>query len=484
MDTPVLHFPSKRRQWPEIQPWSTPGTRGRPSGEGFPCSFANLDDNTIVDGRGNPQFGFMFHVGTPGAIVVAMSNLRLPVTRSSWTLFSIGILLAGCAQAQTVMRGSGPDGMVRIFNTDSAVLEAQEVRKDLPCTVTPIKPNLGFDLRFHAGYEVSIPLNDLSGSEDMLTMLFRVTPQGQQDDPIYFSQRLSVPAIEADAKGNAYLQGNFEVGEGNYHVDFLVRDRAERVCSFYWDAQAELPAKDKQLVLMMPPGTVQAEQEPFKDEPPVQRPETEGPLNVKVIVNFAPQNANSATLQPLDTNALLSILRSIAREPRIRKFSIVAFNMQELRIVYRQEDTDQINFPALGEALNSLNLGTVDLKRLSQKHGETEFLTGLLTQEVSNKDHPDAVIFAGPKVMLDDNLPQDSLNQLASVDFPVFYMNFNLNPQANPWRDAIGNAVKHLKGYEYTISRPRDLWYAWTEIMTRIVKTRGTKVALGSGPSN
>ncbi len=396
---------------------------------------------------------------------------------------SLALAAAVGVRAQTVMQGAGPGGLVRIFNTDLAVLEAQEVRKDLPCTVTPIKPTLGFDLRFHAGYEVTIPLSDLAGSEDLLTMLFRVTAEGHKDDPVYFSQRLGVPAIEEDARGNAYLQGAFDLGEGNYHVDFLMRDRAERVCSFYWDAQAELPLKDKQLVLMMAPATVQEEQDPFKDEPPVERPETEGPLNVKVIVNFAPQNANSATLQPLDTNALISILRSIAREPRIRKFSIVAFNMQEQRIVYRQEGTDQINFPALGEALSSLNLGTVDLKRLSQKHGGTEFLTDLLTEEVSNKDHPDAVIFAGPKVMLDDSLPQESLNQLDHVDFPVFYMNFNLNPQSNPWRDAIGNAVKHLKGYEYTITRPRDLWYAWSEIMSRIIKAQGSKPAAGPGPS-
>ena len=71
------------------------------------------------------------------------------------------------------------------------------------------------------------------------------------------------------------------------------------------------------------------------------------------MVNFAPQNAQSATLQPLDTNALLSILRSIAREPRIGKFSIVAFNMQEQRVLYRQEDASQIDFPALGKALES-----------------------------------------------------------------------------------------------------------------------------------
>src|SRR6266480_79474 len=144
----------------------------------------------------------------------------------------------------------------------------------------------------HARFEVSIPLKDLAGSEDLLTMIFRVTPESHKDEPVYFSQRLSVPAIEENAKGNAYFQGGFDVGEGNYHVDFLMRDRSERVCSFFWDVEAELPAKDKQLVLMIPPAVVQAaEQELFKDEPPVEREQATGPLNVKVIVNFAPQNS-------------------------------------------------------------------------------------------------------------------------------------------------------------------------------------------------
>jgi hypothetical protein len=204
----------------------------------------------------------------------------------------------------------------------------------------------------------------------------------------------------------------------------------------------------------------------------VHREQPDGPLNVKIIMNFAPQKSYSATLQPLDTNALLSILRSIVREPRIGKFSIVAFNMQEQKVIYREEDASQINFPALGRALEALNLGTVDLGRLGQKHGETSFLTKLIAEEVNSGDQPDAVIFAGPKVMLESNVPQEALKQIGDLPFPVFYMNYNLSPQSNPWRDAIGNVVKYLKGAEYTITRPRDLWFAWSEIMSRIVKLR------------
>jgi len=381
------------------------------------------------------------------------------------------LLAAFPLSAQVLMQGSGPGGTVRLFNTDAAILESQEVRKDLPCVVTPIKPQLGFDLKYHSGYEVSIPLRELAGSENLLTMIFRVTSDAHQQQPVYLSQRVSVPSIEENAKGDAYLQGSFDTGEGKYHVDWMMRDRAERICSSNWDIEAALPPRDKDVVLAMAPDTISAsDAEPFKEEAPVERLDRDGPLNVKIMVNFAPQNARSATLQPLDTNALVSILRSISREPRIGKFSIVAFNMQEQRVIYRQENSSQIDFPALGAALQSLNLGTVDLSRLSQKHGDTSFLTSLITEEMTTKDQPDAVIFAGPKVMLDDNVSQDTLKELGQVKYPVFYMNYNLNPQANPWRDAIGNAVKTLKGVEYTISRPRDLWFAWSEIMSRIVK--------------
>ena len=404
------------------------------------------------------------------------------------SLPTIALLLSAPLSGQSLMEGSGPAGLVRIFNTDSAILEAKEPRKDLPCSVSQIKPQLGFDMKFHAGYEVSIPLRELSGSDDLLTTIFRVTPENSKDDPVYFSQRMSVPSIEPDAHGNAYLQGYFDLGEGKYSVDFLIRDRTERVCSSYWETDASLPGRDKALALVIQPNTVaSSDKEPFKEEPPIDRSSDasagEGPLNVKVLVNFAPQNSRAATLQPLDMNALIAILRSIAREPRIGRFSVVAFNMQEQRVLYRQEASEQIDLPALGDALSSLKLGTVDLKRLSQKHGDTEFLSDLITQEMKSakdKDRPDALIFAGPKVMLEENVPQDTLKDIGQVEFPVFYMNYTFNPQSNPWRDAIGTTVKFFKGSEFTISRPPDLWHAWTEIMSRIVKFRVGRRDAGS----
>src|SRR6202521_1255550 len=209
-------------------------------------------------------------IGISGAWSMTMASFTLLRILFFCLVPVLGLLTTAVLWAQSIIEGSGPGGLVRIFNEDSAVLEAQDPRKDLPCGVNPIKPQLGFDMKFHAGYEISIPLRELSGAEDLLTPIFRVTPENRKDEPVYFSQRISVPAIEPDAHGNAYLQGYFDLGEGKYHVDFLIRDRSERVCSSYWDTEASLPGKEKQLSLVLPPSTIAAaEREPFKEGHPV-----------------------------------------------------------------------------------------------------------------------------------------------------------------------------------------------------------------------
>lgn len=404
---------------------------------------------------------------------------------SGWWLLT-GLLLSTVPttvtplQGQILLHSSGTSRRANIFNTDLAVLEQGEQRKDLPCNVTPSKPALGFDLKFHAGYQVSVPLKELSGEENVLNIVFRVSDQDHRDDPVYFTQHLRVPPIEEEAKGDAYLQGAFDVGEGSYHIDWLMRDRTERVCSSSWDSEANLSAKDRPMSLTLGPGVIgRAGGEEFNEEPPVERASSAPPLNVKVLVNFAPQNSLSPALQPLDTTALVSILRTIARDPRIGKFSVVAFNMQEQKVLYRQDSVNRIDFPALGSALTTLNLGTVDLKRLGDKHGDTDFLTGLVRKEMvpGPQGHPDALVFAGPKILLDANPPEGALRDAGEIDFPVFYMNYNLNPQATPWKDAISHTVRFFRGYEYTISRPRDLWFAVSEMVSKIVKSRNGRPA-------
>jgi hypothetical protein len=402
--------------------------------------------------------------------------------RGSALVFAL-LVLDVPAPAQVLLKPSQPGELVTLLPSDVAIFEAPP-RKDLPCTVDPRKPELGFDLRFHSGFDVNVPLRELADAGEMLTVIFRIFPAEDQTRPSFFVQHFHIPTIDDDAKGDALLQGGIDLGEGSYHIDWLMRDRSERICSSSWDVTAELTPKDKPMPLFIAARQVaQTPPEPFfNDSSNALSHGADGTLTVKLLVNFAPQNASSAALQRSDTDALVSILKAIERDPHVGRVSLVAFNMEESRVVYRQETAAQIDFPALGKALQGMKLGTVNVERLGQKHSETDFLSDLITTEMVNASHPDAVIFAGPKAMLSADVPQNDLRRIGDVECPVFYMNYNLNPQAVPWKDSISHAIRIFKGTEYTISRPRDLWFSTTEMVSRIVRHKRDKdLASASG---
>src|SRR5262245_36836082 len=94
--------------------------------------------------------------GTSSASQTEMGSRLISIflkTRRSERQFCVLLIACAPLSAQVLMSPSGPGGMVRLFSSDAAILEAGETRKDIPCTVTPIKPLLGFDLKFHAGYD-------------------------------------------------------------------------------------------------------------------------------------------------------------------------------------------------------------------------------------------------------------------------------------------------------------------------------------------
>jgi hypothetical protein len=251
-----------------------------------------------------------------------------------------------------------------------------------------------------------------------------------------------------------------------------MRDRSERICSSGWDVAAEFTPKDKPIPLFIKPNNIsQTSVTAFFNETSehLGKPVGQG-LSVKVLVNFAPQLQGSASLKRSDVEALVSILKSIQRDPHVSRISLVAFNMDETRIVYRQDTAEQIDFPALGKALEAMKLGTVNVASLGDKYRTTNFLEQLIQTEMKSTPRPDAVIFAGPKAMLDADVPQEDLRRIGIIECPVFYLNYNLNPQSVPWKDSISHAIRVFKGTEYTISRPRDLWLSTTEVVDRILR--------------
>lgn len=237
---------------------------------------------------------------------------------------------------QMLMKAPAAGELITPIPSDVTILASGETRTDIPCSVTPRKPDLGFDLRFHAGYDVTIPLSELVGNGQRLTVIFRVYPQGDVAHAAYFAQHIDVPPISDDAKGDALIQGTYDLGEGTYQVDWLMRDRAERLCSSSWETEAALSGKDKPISLFISPNQITDAIEPFANDDSLALPgkRAEEGLNLKLLVNFAPQNSLSSSLQRSDTDALVSILRSIQHNPHVTHLSLVAFNVEQERVVW------------------------------------------------------------------------------------------------------------------------------------------------------
>lgn len=404
-----------------------------------------------------------------------MPSIRLAILLSIWATLST-------ARPQEALSGPAPDSRPILITGDLAILEAGEPRKDLNCRVTPDKAILGWDLKFHAGYEVELPLKELDGSGNVLGIVFRVVTKGGGHEPVYFTERVRIPPLRARS-GDLSLAGTFNLGEGSYHVDWLMRDSVGRFCSSYWDLDVALAKEDKNILLALPAQAIQrSEGEQFQPEPPVQRDHPEPPLHVKILMNFEPQRPESAALDPQDVVVPISILRGLSRDLRIGRMSLVAFSLQERRILYQENFSDQIDFPSMGNALKRINMGTVDVSQLENKNGGTEFLSSLVKRQTSADDDADGLIFIGPKMVTSCGIPEEDLRQVGELQSPVFYVNYTHVPEAIVCRDAIGRIVKFFKGREYTIHAPRDLWNALSEVVARIAKTKQTKSAKPAVP--
>jgi hypothetical protein len=249
----------------------------------------------------------------------------------------------------------------------------------------------------------------------------------------------------------------------------MMRDRAERFCSAQWQITVDRRGKERMVQLRMPPGAVgAADADLFAPEPAVDRAAGR-PLHVLVFLHYAPRAPGAATLRRDEAGALLAMLRSVAREPGIGRCSLIAFNLAGGQTLFRQKRAETIDFPALGDAVEKLDLGTVTVDRLAQGATGADFLSALLADEIA-EGAPDALIFIGPKMITESFGLDRSLRTLGNLGVPTFYLNYDSHPNINPWRDVIGTAVRAWRGFEHTITRPRDLTAAWASVMAHLTK--------------
>jgi hypothetical protein len=391
--------------------------------------------------------------------------------RSGFAAKMLALLVVLAASMAAVESRSRRQPDPRLQYDDMAKLASRDPREKLSCELTSNKPALGFDLRFHSDYHATVPVRALADAGGWFQVAMRVTSRSENGQPVYLANRFDIRKVPVGNKGDIELVDGFDLGPGTYRVDWIMRDARERVCSAHWDLEAKAGSGKQDLPLTLGPNQVvdaEMNDSSYRLQP---KEDAAQPLQIKILLNLSPAKPQESIVRPEDAAALFAILRGIAGQPGIVVSTVVAFNLREEKIVYRQENAERIDFLAMEKATQSRTSGTIDISLLRDPQSETHFVTGLLTDELgAQANSPDAIVIVGAKVSLERNVPRNSLKAMGSAICPVFYLNYTSNP-LEPWPDTIGSALKAYKGAAaYNIVFPRDLGLAMRELFSRVAK--------------
>lgn len=365
-------------------------------------------------------------------------------------------------------------GMPLLFHpSDAAVLSATDNRKDLDCRIEALRPRLGFDLRYTAGYAVKVPASSVSPAGERLRVLFRVRPaEPDGAEPVYFQQSLDVPAqtLDSEGSGSAWFQGRYFLGPGRYRVDWLMRNAQGHVCSAHWRTEAPRPRfGDRPAAAAEPYLIAPFRQDTFDEEPPVVRSAgAEAGLHVRLLLNLAPLDRSRMQLNAYEMGSLIGMLRSLHREPDLSLFSLTAFHAYDRRIVYSTDRTASIDFPDLGRAVGDSPSGVVDVAELADTDGDQEFMTHLLTEFLAEgPDPPDALVVLGPKVDR-DAIIERRLSASAAQTGGLFRFAFNRSPRSYPWPGALEAALAPYGAAVFSITSPQDFMRAVAALLDSV----------------
>lgn len=373
--------------------------------------------------------------------------------------------IAATAFAQEPLRPASPG--TTATTTDERVKDAEEL-PELKCHLHRREPVLDYEFRFHAPFWVEIPLRRMYGGGKRFTTTAVVRPVSVEGaEPVQFEDTYILgKEVPKGFGGTAELSGAFAVGEGRYEVDWRLEDEVGRSCELSWKLEAKLSRRHRHVNLTVRPGEVtEAGVYLFRPE---RAPHARGAgLRIKLLVNLDMRSRRRARVRLWRYAPMISGLRVMSRHEDLAEFSLVAFSLEEQKVLHRQPLSRRISFPALGDAIKSLTPETVEFDTL-RKGSDLAFLDTVLSEELSDGEQVDAIVFVGADDRFGKHVSPETLDKVRSLGVPVFHFNSTLYL----WRGAMGNTVRSLGGKEYKVRQPHELAKAVNELVAEILSRR------------
>lgn len=365
------------------------------------------------------------------------------------------------AYAQLPINPNSPGGRFAIARFERIFTSSDLT---LACDVQPQRPILTFNLRHYSGYRVTVPIQQLE-DESTLTILFRVKPRGE-GRTVYFRRGYRLPKLPRNVKVDLALDGGFLLGEGAYDVNWLLADRGDRACRKNWETNLRLSEKQRQAKQFLGPNSVA----PLT--PPVWRGASSGPerpFRISFLLHAAPLYPRSAMLSTYDQYVLTTTLITLLESTPFRDISVSAFNLQRQKEIF---NTERLDGPALNrmvEALDDLQLGTIDVSQMANRRGNVDLLARLVNRELSRDNPPDAIVFLGPNFRDDSKFPRSLLEPVAGRKMPLFfYVHQDYFARRYPFPDPIEHLVKGQHGKLFSIVEPGQLIRAIRQMENRL----------------
>lgn len=314
----------------------------------------------------------------------------------------------------------------------------------LNCQVTTTKPYLNFGFRYQAGYRFTTPLNQFSGPGHRLTVVSRITPR--EGNAVFLGQGLDLPPIPK-TKQVLDMAGGFLLGEGVYQVDWVLFDEQNRACRKSWKTKVAPSGADRKVPLAIAPNTV-AEFSLSGLVAPRKERKDGGPLTV--LLNAAPLSPRRTRIRSSDGMLLVGALSSLLERLGARPIKLIVFNLDKRQELYRREGFRAVRLGEVAEAINQLELDSVDYEVLKTPKGHVEFLADLLNQEADT----DTVVLLGPTTRYFDRMPPEKLEKGSARIFNLQFLPFFRG--SPPFPDIFDSAARRRKGKSKLVRTPAD----------------------------
>lgn len=340
--------------------------------------------------------------------------------------------------------------------------ERRSDEQKLDCQVSPVRARMNYSFRFQTGYVARVPGKQYVGKGHWIASFFRVTPEHEEREPVYFASTVRLPEVP-DNDSTLEMGGGWVVGEGRYKVDWLMTDDSGRVCIKNWKVHAKLGRKERGVEPGMAPGVV--------DEISIRKwtrgssgANDDGGRKVTILMNANPVMPRRTRIGSYDRGLLLSSLAAAIERLPLRSVRLIVFSLDKQREIYNNDDFQPTDFSAVSRALERLELGVVEYEVLKNRRGHIDLLSDLVSDAVNSGDS-DAVLFLGPKPWQFDKVKREELPvTAASKPAPVFYIQFRPFIFGATYPDTIMNAVKRMDGKTFEVYSPGDFAEAIRDI--------------------